>query len=130
MIEFTIMMIGYKIFGTKNVKKQLYYFIVACLNFFLLYMTGCRTAFVATAGAMLVFLIINKNYRICSLIGLLCIIGGIYFIFGSQYASAIGKDLSALFPYLIGIITTSGLLEAIVGTMIAVMVSRILIKLK
>ena len=52
MIEFTIMMIGYKIFGTKNVKKQLYYFIVACLNFFLLYMTGCRTAFVATAGAM------------------------------------------------------------------------------
>ena len=64
MIEFTIMMIGYKIFGTKNVKKQLYYFIVACLNFFLLYMTGCRTAFVATAGAMLVFLIINKNYRI------------------------------------------------------------------
>ena len=58
------------------------------------------------------------------------VLGGIYFIFGSQYASAIGKDLSALFPYLIGIITTSGLLEAIVGTMIAVMVSRILIKLK
>jgi len=44
------------------------------------------------------------------------VLGGIYFIFGSQYASAIGKDLSALFPYLIGIITTSGLLEAIVGT--------------
>ena len=58
------------------------------------------------------------------------VLGGIYFIFGSQYASAIGKDLSALFPYLNGIITTSGLLEAIVGTMIAVMVSRILIKLK
>ena len=91
MIEFTIMMIGYKIFGTKNVKKQLYYFIVACLNFFLLYMTGCRTAFVATAGAMLVFLIINKNYRICSLIGLLCIIGGIYFIFNPEQFPRIEK---------------------------------------
>lgn len=58
------------------------------------------------------------------------VLGGIYFIFGSQYASAIGKDFSALFPYLIGIITTNGLLEAVVGTIIAVMVSRILIKLK
>ena len=85
MIEFTIMMIGYKIFGTKNVKKQLYYFIVACLNFFLLYMTGCRTAFVATAGAMLVFLIINKNYRICSLIGLLCIIDDIISLQNKYY---------------------------------------------
>ena len=49
MIEFIIMMIGYKIFGTKELKKQVYYFITACINFFLLYMTGCRTAFIATA---------------------------------------------------------------------------------
>ncbi len=70
MIEFIIMMIGYKIFGTKELKKQVYYFITACINFFLLYMTGCRTAFIATAVAMLVFLIINKNYWICSLIGM------------------------------------------------------------
>lgn len=54
-------------------------------------MTGCRTAFVATAGAMLVFLIINKNYRICSLIGLLCIIGGIYFIFNPEQFPRIEK---------------------------------------
>lgn len=58
------------------------------------------------------------------------VLGGIYFIFGSEYASALGKDFHELFPYLIGIITTSGLLEAIVGTIIAVMVSRILVKLK
>ncbi|MEG0549025.1 MAG: ECF transporter S component [Coprobacillus sp.] len=58
----------------------------------------------------------------------LLVLGGIYFIFGSQYASAIGQDFSVLLPYLIGIITTSGLLEAIVGTIIATMVSRILIK--
>ncbi len=74
MIEFIIMMIGYKIFGTKELKKQVYYFITACINFFLLYMTGCRTAFIATAVAMLVFLIINKNYWICCLIGMAFII--------------------------------------------------------
>jgi len=58
------------------------------------------------------------------------VLGGIYFIFGSQYASAIGKSMSELFPYLVGIITTNGLLEAVVGTIISLMVSRILIKLK
>ena len=58
------------------------------------------------------------------------VLAGIYFLFGSQYAMAIGKDFQALLPYLLGIITTSGLLEAIVGTIIAVMVSRVLIKVK
>ena len=57
------------------------------------------------------------------------VLGGIYVIFGSQYASAIGQDFSALLPYLLGIITTNGIVEAIVGTIIAVMVSRILIKM-
>lgn len=58
------------------------------------------------------------------------VLGGIYVIFGSSYASAIGRDFSALLPYFIGIITTNGVLEAVVGTIIGVMVSRILIKLK
>lgn len=57
------------------------------------------------------------------------VLGGIYLIFGSAYANALGKSFSELLPYLIGIITTNGLLEAIVGTIIAVMVSRILIKI-
>lgn len=91
MIEFIIMMIGYKIFGTKDIKKQTYYFIVACLNFFLLYMTGCRTAFVATAVAMLVFLIINKNYRICLLIGIACLGVGVYFIINPSQFPRIEK---------------------------------------
>ena len=84
MIEFIIMMIGYKIFGTKDLKKQAYYFVVALINFFLLYMTGCRTALIATAGAMLVFLIVNKNFRICLLIALACVLCGIYFIFNPE----------------------------------------------
>lgn len=54
------------------------------------------------------------------------VLGGIYFLFGSQYASAIGKSYQELFPYLIGIIVTNGLLEAITGTIIAVAVARVL----
>lgn len=91
MIEFIIMMIGYKLFGTKNIKKQIYYFIVAGINFFLLYMTGCRTAFIATAVAVLVFLIINKNYRICMLIAIICIIGCIYFAINPQQFPRVEK---------------------------------------
>ena len=91
MIEFIIMMIGYKIFGTKELKKQVYYFITACINFFLLYMTGCRTAFIATAVAMLVFLIINKNYWICCLIGMACIVIGIFFIIHPEQFPRIEK---------------------------------------
>ena len=91
MIEFIIMMIGYKFFGTKNIKKQIYYFIVAGINLFLLYMTGCRTAFIATAVAVLVFLIINKNYRICMLIAVICIIGCIYFAINPQQFPRVEK---------------------------------------
>lgn len=91
MIEFIIMMIGYKLFGTKNIKKQIYYFIVAGINFFLLYITGCRTAFIATAVAVLVFLIINKNYRICMLIAIICIIGCIYFAINPQQFPRVEK---------------------------------------
>lgn len=54
------------------------------------------------------------------------VLGGIYFLFGSQYASAIGKSYQELFPYLIGIIVTNGLLETITGTIIAVAVARVL----
>lgn len=56
------------------------------------------------------------------------VLSGIYIIFGSQYAKAIGQSYQQLFPYLIGIVTTNGILEAVVGTIIAVAVSQILIK--
>ncbi len=70
MIEFLIMMITYKFFTTKhNIKKSIYYVCVGLLNVFMLYMTGCRTALIAIAGAMIIFLIINKNYKLCTLIG-------------------------------------------------------------
>lgn len=58
------------------------------------------------------------------------VLGGIYLCFGNQYALAIGMTFSKLLPYLLTIIATTGLLEAIVGTVIAVVVSRILIQIK
>ena len=56
------------------------------------------------------------------------VLGGIYLIFGGQYALAIGQDFQALLPYFIGIITTNGLLEAGVGTVISVLVAKVLIR--
>ena len=58
------------------------------------------------------------------------VLGGIYLFFGNQYATAIGLSLTKLLPYLLTIIATTGLLETAVGTIIAVIVSRILIQFK
>lgn len=56
------------------------------------------------------------------------VMSGIYFIFGSTYAQTLGMSLEELLPYIIGIITTQGLLEAIVGSMISVAVCKVLVK--
>lgn len=81
MIEFIIMCIIYKFFTVKNnIKKSIYYIIVGCINLFMLYMTGCRTALIAIAGAIVIFLIINKNYKLCLLIGLGVIGAGGFFV--------------------------------------------------
>ncbi len=58
------------------------------------------------------------------------VMSGIYLLFGETYAKIIGKNFEELLPYIVSIVTTQGLLEAIVGTIIAVMVSRVLIKIK
>ena len=59
-----------------------------------------------------------------SLTNTLLVLSGIYLIFGQSYAQAIGRDFNVLMAYLIGIISTSGLLEAGVGTVIALLVCR------
>lgn len=61
-----------------------------------------------------------------SLTNTILVLGGIYFIFGGQYASAIGQSYQQLLPYFCGIVVTNGLLEAIVGSIIAVTVARVL----
>ena len=55
------------------------------------------------------------------------VLGGIYLLFGSSYANAIGKSFEALLPYFITIITTQSLLEAVVGMFISVAVSKALL---
>jgi len=56
------------------------------------------------------------------------VMGGIYFFFGTSYAKILGISIEGLLLYIIGIITTQGLLEAIVGTIIAVLVCKVLVK--
>ena len=59
-----------------------------------------------------------------SLANTILVLAGIYFIFGQSYAQAIGQDFNLLMAYLIGIITSSGILEAVVGTIITLMVCK------
>lgn len=65
-----------------------------------------------------------------SLTNTVLVLSGIYLIFGQQYANALGYDFSSLLPILFGIVATNGILEAIIGTIISVMVCRVLIKIK
>ncbi len=58
------------------------------------------------------------------------VLGGIFVLFGSQYANAIGKSYNALMPYFMTIVTTQSLLEAVVGSIIAVAVSKAVLKVK
>lgn len=64
-----------------------------------------------------------------SLANTVLVLGGIYFLFGNQYANVLNINLNQLLPYLLGIITTHGLLEAILGSCIVMIVSRILIRI-
>lgn len=56
------------------------------------------------------------------------VLSGIYFIFSNSYAEAIGKNINDLGTYFLGIITTQGIIEAIAGTVIVVLVCKPLLK--
>lgn len=58
------------------------------------------------------------------------VLGGIYLLFGQAYAKALGRSFSSLAPYFISVISTQSLLEAVVGAIIAVAVSKALLKVK
>ena len=70
--------------------------------------------------------VMTVSAMIGSLTNTVLVLGGIYLIFGSQYASSIGQSYQQLSPYFLGIIMTNGVLEAITGTIIAVAVTKIL----
>lgn len=91
-IEIIIMMIGYKLFSNdRNYKKKAYYLIVAIINLAILYLSGCRTSWPAIAIGAIAFLIINKNYKWCALIGvgMIGVIG--YFVLHPQKIPRIDK---------------------------------------
>ncbi len=85
MIEFFVCMTFYKILKIQNIKlewkKFLYYIAVIGLNLFVLLLTGCRTAWPALAGGILIMLIVDKHYKTCGTILALVICICIYFLF-------------------------------------------------
>ncbi len=74
---------------------------------------------------------LNLNILISCMLGALTntvlVLLGIYTLFGSDYSNAIGKSLQELSVYFIGIVSTQGIIEAIVGSIIALFVCRPLI---
>lgn len=64
-----------------------------------------------------------------SLTNTILIMSGIYYLFGDAYARIMGQSIDELLNYILGIICTQGLLEAIVGCTISVMICKVLIKI-
>lgn len=58
------------------------------------------------------------------------VLGGIYVLFGQSYAKAIGQSYHTLLAYLLTVLSTQSLLETIVGGIIAIAVSKALLKIK
>lgn len=86
MIEFFVTLCFYKILKInnkyKNNKKIIYYTLVIILNIFLLYLTGCRSAWPALAIGIFVLLLIDKHYKFIGIfLGLLflCCLGILLF---------------------------------------------------
>jgi uncharacterized membrane protein len=65
---------------------------------------------------------------LASLVNTILVMSGIYFLFGERYATMLGRSFNELLPYIITVISTQGILEAIVGMIISVMVSKVLIQ--
>lgn len=76
----------------------------------------------------------NETFAIISgaflggLTNTILVLSGIYLIFAQQYATMLNMDVDALLPYILGIVSTQGLLEAILGTIISFMTSKVLLK--
>lgn len=84
MIEFFVLMCFYKAFNLslslKNLKSIFYYTVVIALNLFMLYLTGCRSAWPALAVGIFVLLYFNHHYKSVTILTTVLVIGiiGIY----------------------------------------------------
>ena len=77
----------------------------------------------------------KKGFAACGLAALLgsltntaLVLGGIYLLFGEQYAKAINVGFEVLGTYIIGIVATNGLAEAAVAVVLCVLIIRPLMK--
>lgn len=78
MIEFFVLMCFYKAFNLKlclaNLRGLLYYTVVIMINLFLLYLTGCRSAWPALAIGIFVLLYFNHHYKSVTILTI--VVGG------------------------------------------------------
>jgi uncharacterized membrane protein len=77
----------------------------------------------------------KKGFAACGLAALLgsltntaLVLGGIYLMFGEQYAKAINVGFEVLGTYIMGIVATNGLAEAAVAVVLCVLIIRPLTK--
>lgn len=65
-----------------------------------------------------------------SLTNTLLVMNGIFVLFGGQYAEAVGKSAEVLYGFILGIIGTNGIPEAIVAGIISIAAGQALLTLK
>lgn len=69
MIEFVILMCVYKIYEIKVKKQRTFYLAAMFVNAFILYISGCRTAWPALLAGIALILILHKNKIMLGLVG-------------------------------------------------------------
>lgn len=65
-----------------------------------------------------------------SLMNTLFVLGGIYFIFGTMYSNAIGIEISKLAFYFISVVGVQAVIEALLGSFIALAIAKPLLLIK
>ena len=82
--------------------------------------------------AGLVFGIMKKNNRenlgvvVGAITNTVLVLSGIYIFFGEAYASAVGVQYSTLVTVLLGVVSTNGILEAILGAIVSLAIYKAL----
>lgn len=61
---------------------------------------------------------------VASLANTILVLGSIYFLFGVDYANALNVAYNTLFSFIMGIVTTSGIAEAIIAAIISVVICK------
>ncbi len=68
MIEFFVMMCVYKLLKCKSFKRCIWYIGILAINFVLLYLTGCRTAWPAIGIGLLIMLMCDNQFKMFKLV--------------------------------------------------------------